>query len=105
MPAMNGEHLLRVEAAVGVMNNDIDIFSIITSAMPLAINGEEEFLEDMGCQAPSGDDEFDAAFKLGIYRCAGNVAWINFAWRPDPGVPISLGRVNDVKDYFSPSQP
>lgn len=46
-------------------------------------------------------DEYTAALsQTGIYRCAGNAAWLAAGWRPDCGVPIVRSRILALRKYY-----
>ena len=99
MPAMNGKHLLKLEEALTTIN-DHGIFGNLSDSMPLAIDETETEETSMGVQAPYDTDDYASAMKLNIYRCAGNLGWLNLSWRPDPSVPVSERHVNWLKEYF-----
>ncbi len=100
MPAVKGGFLVQFENALEVINGH-SLFENISSTEPLPILGTVDSAEDQGVQTPLDQDDFDNAIgSAGLYRCAGNAAWLNIAYRPDPGVPILTTKIDEMIEFW-----
>ena len=97
-PAVNGKFFARLTEWIQIIESST-VFSDIAESIPLPID-EDAVDENQGCQAPYDKDEYPVAIRAGLYRCAGNLWWINMMWRVDAGVPLAWSRLEDLKNYF-----
>ena len=82
-----------------------EIFKNIVDAKPLTISTAKG---GGGNQVPFTQDLYETAMKskAGAYKCGGNIFWLDQPFNPNPGTPLSVQRIKDLKEFsFSKPSP
>ena len=78
------------------------VFKNIVDAKPLGISKSKD---GGGNQVAYAAELFETAMKsTASYKCGGNLFWLDHAYNPSSGTPLSIQRIKDLKE-FSFSKP